>query len=760
MTCLPCRARSARPALALATVLFLPALAFAAAPPTGVYDFEAGLGVGDHQWNGGPVATVAVDSAVVHGGHAAGRIVRTAASERGFSAISFHLPADRAGQAIEMRGWLRSDAVEGWFGLWFRQDGGAGMVAFDNMQSRGLHGTTDWTEYRIILPLKPEARTLVVGALVAGTGTLWADDFSLWVDGKPLAEAPIREREKTVLDTDVTFQDTSGQRELAPTDLQADNLALLGRVWGFLKYHHPAVTAGRVHWDFALFREMPKILAAADADAARAELVAWIDGLGPIAPCAPCAQAPADPAQPADVAWIHDTALLGPDLSARLEAVDAARPADGAQFYVGLAPHVGNPVFDHEPTYDAEPDRDAGYRLLALFRFWNIVEYCCPNRDIAGEDWPAVLREFVPRLAAAEGEEAYERAVWSLVARLHDTHTQLNASGDARPPGAAGQVPVTVRWIEGHPVVTGYANESLGKATGLEPGDAILAVDGTPVADLFAAWRPYYSASNEARLLKDLAEATVRGPVAETRLEVLRGGETLDLTVQRAAMGTLDRMVGRWHTLDGPGFRLLEPGVAYMALEDIKRDSVQTWIERALAADAQGLVIDCRAYPGDFPIYQLAGHLVAEPTRFVTFSLLDPANPGAFHWGASMPIAPIAPRFERPVVILVDEVTLSSAEYHAMAFRVAPQAVVMGSTTAGADGNVSQFSLPGKLRTMISGIGIYDAERHNAQRVGIVPDVEVKPTIAGIRAGRDEVLEAAVARITGTEPTTAETATW
>jgi hypothetical protein len=33
--------------------------------------------------------------------------------------------------------------------------------------------------------------------------------------------------------------------------------------------------------------------------------------------------------------------------------------------------------------------------------------------------------------------------------------------------------------------------------------------------------------------------------------------------------------------------------------------------------------------------------------------------------------------------------------------------------------------------------------------VGIVPDVEVLPSIAGIREGRDEVLEAAVRQIVG-----------
>jgi C-terminal processing protease CtpA/Prc len=60
--------------------------------------------------------------------------------------------------------------------------------------------------------------------------------------------------------------------------------------------------------------------------------------------------------------------------------------------------------------------------------------------------------------------------------------------------------------------------------------------------------------------------------------------------------------------------------------------------------------------------------------------------------------APREPRFTGKVVILVDEVTQSQAEYTTMAFRVAPDAVVVGSTTAGADGNVSRIPLPGIRR--------------------------------------------------------------
>ncbi len=752
---------SFRTAFAAAVLPLVIATLAAAAQPPGIYDFEAG-GPGNRpgQWRGGSVASLAADTTVVHGGRMSARIRRDAGSEGAFSALSFTLDADRAGESIELRGWLRSEDVAGSFGLWFRQDGDPGVVAFKNMQALQLDGTTDWTEYSLTLPLMPEARTIIAGALLGGTGTIWADDFSLWIDGRPLAEAPRAERLITVLDTDTTFVAGSGIELEQASDLQADNLALLGRVWGFLKYHHPAATTGSRHWDFELLRVMPAVLAAPDLPAAQAALVAWIDGLGPIDPCDPCAGAPADPAQPADLAWLDDAGLLGADLAARLRAAHAARPADGAQFHVGVMPRVGNPVFDHEPAYAALPEVDAGFRLLALFRFWNIVQHCCPNRAIIGEDWAGVLREFVPRLAAAADHDDYRREMLLLVARLNDGHAQVGGAWDVRPPGVMARVPVSVRWIEDRAVVAGFTHEVMGPGSGLEIGDVIRAVDGRPVADLMAEWAPFYSASNEDVRRAQMAAALPGGPPAVCRLEIERQGEVRRLSTMRVGTDVLDLAANRFHTLPGPGFRLLEPGVAYMALQHVKRDSVRSWIERALAADAKGLVIDCRAYPGDFPIFDLGGHLVTEDTPFVTFTRLDRSNPGAFLWDDYRPLTPVAPRFARPVVVLVDEVTLSSGEYHALAFGAAPQAIVMGSTTAGADGNVSRFALPGGLSTMISGIGVYDDGRRNTQRAGIVPDVEVLPTIAGIAAGRDEVLEAAVARILGREATAAERRAW
>ena len=69
---------------------------------------------------------------------------------------------------------------------------------------------------------------------------------------------------------------------------------------------------------------------------------------------------------------------------------------------------IGNPRFDNEPAYAGLRFPDAGYQLLALYRFWNIVEYWFPYRDQLDGDWDRVLAEFVPRVALAADKDSYQ----------------------------------------------------------------------------------------------------------------------------------------------------------------------------------------------------------------------------------------------------------------------------------------------------------------------------------------------------------------
>jgi C-terminal processing protease CtpA/Prc len=196
---------------------------------------------------------------------------------------------------------------------------------------------------------------------------------------------------------------------------------------------------------------------------------------------------------------------------------------------------------------------------------------------------------------------------------------------------------------------------------------------------------------------------------------------------------------------------MLSPEVAYLKLSSVKAADAPHYIDSAMRA--KGLIIDIRNYPSEFMVFALGSLLVDRETQFVRFTHFDLSNPGAFYWMPGPPLVPGTPHYGGKVVVLVDETTQSQAEYTTMAFRAAPHTTVIGSTTAGADGNVSGFSLPGGLNTMISGLGVFYPDKKPTQRVGIIPDVEVKPTIAGVLAGQDELLEEAIKRILGPEAT-------
>jgi C-terminal processing protease CtpA/Prc len=93
----------------------------------------------------------------------------------------------------------------------------------------------------------------------------------------------------------------------------------------------------------------------------------------------------------------------------------------------------------------------------------------------------------------------------------------------------------------------------------------------------------------------------------------------------------------------------------------------------------------------------------------------------------------------------VDERTASQAEHTGLFFEAANKTLIVGSPTVGANGDVTSVVLPGGLVAWFSGHDGRHADGRQLQRVGLQPDVFVRPTLAGVRAGRDEVLERAMA---------------
>jgi hypothetical protein len=87
------------------------------------------------------------------------------------------IPVKYSGKRVKMSGWIKTENVKGWVGMWFRVDKGNRSIAFDNMGTRPIKGTTEWKQYEIILDVAEEADMLAYGVLLGGTGKVWFDDI-------------------------------------------------------------------------------------------------------------------------------------------------------------------------------------------------------------------------------------------------------------------------------------------------------------------------------------------------------------------------------------------------------------------------------------------------------------------------------------------------------------------------------------------------------------------------------------------------------
>ena len=674
-----------------------------------------------------------------HSGKYSGKIE----SEQGesFGSIAYKIPANYTGRSVQLEGYMKTENVEnGFAGLLLRVDGNGASLAFDNMQNSKIQGTNDWKKYMIKLPFSEEAEVIYVAGIMVGSGKAWFDDFVLSIDGQDVQT--LKEAEKPVFPAklDTLFDEGSKIEITALHDELVANLDLLGKIWGFLKYHHPEVGKGNYNWDYELFRALQSYLEVRNNDQRDQVLLNWIEKYGAIPDCTECQETSPDAFLKPDLTWIKESKLSA-DLENKLNEIYQNRH-QGKHYYIGKVAGVGNPIFSNENAYPDMPYPDDGFRLLALYRFWNIIQYFFPNRHLIDEDWSAKLKEYIPKFVNASNELEYELAAIQIIGYIKYTHANLWRGADKlREERGNYYAPFHVRFIEDKLVVTDYYNPELQEQAGLAVGDVITHINSNTVESIVDSLIPYYPASNKPARLRDIAADLLRSKNDKIDIQFTSGRKKKNKSLDLYPADSLN--IYRWYRRDEEkSFKLLEDNIGYITLKTIKSEDIPE-IKKAFI-DTEGIIIDIRNYPSTFVPFLLGSYFVSSPTPFVKFTTGNIDNPGEFTFTEPLEIPPAEETYTSKLVILVNELSQSQAEYTAMAFRARDDAMIIGSTTAGADGNVSNIHLPGGMRTMISGIGVYYPDGSETQRIGIVPDIEVKPTIQGIREGRDELLEKAI----------------
>jgi C-terminal processing protease CtpA/Prc len=651
--------------------------------------------------------------------------------------------------SITLSGYIKTENVKsGFAALWARVDNASGKsISMDNMSQRGVKGTNDWKKVSLTIAYDSKnAAQLSVGGLLLGDGKAWFDQLEITANGKSIDKVKTIDREQLTVQSDTAFRSSSNIKDFQITPQRITNLKLAGQFWSFLKYHHPAIAKGEYNWDAELFRMLPSVISAKSNLELSKALETYLNKLPIPEKCLKCddISKKAYLVKP-NYGSLFDSSILKQSLIEKLKYILANRNT-GPNYYLSLTA-IQNPDFQTEQLYVNMAYPDAGYRLLSLYRYWGIINYYFPSRNLIGEDWNKALFDALPDFVKATNEQDYILSVLKLVARIKDSHAVLYGPNEAlRRYKGKFALPIQLSFIEKKLVIIGLHSDTLGIKSHLSVGDEIVGINGITITKKIQQMLPYTSSSNYETQLRDIARNLIKSNDTIVKLTINRDGKSFNYYAATgpASLGYKDVLFEK-----AVPFKVMEGNIGYVFPGKFK-NSMLSEISKEFK-DVEGIIIDMRCYPSEFMPFTFGNYIKEFHTPFVKFSQGSIQYPGSFvmsepikngYTGYAQDGSPKP--FKGNVVVIVNAVTQSQAEYTTMAFQSSSKVRVLGSKTSGADGNVSEINLPGGLTTMISGLGVYYPDGTAAQRAGVKIDYKVYPTIKGIKAGRDELMEKAI----------------
>lgn len=540
----------------------------------------------------------------------------------------------------------------------------------------------------------------------------------------------------------------SNQTQSGPrlNNVQVTNLATLGKVWGFLKYYHPAVANGAADWDAALLAKMPLFLKAKTSKDINNLITSWLNELGPVESCLQCNNDLSGKFTcNLDTLWMSK-AGFNSGLLAQLEFIRKNR-YQGVPYYYSAGASSQIKILNersYNTTFYQYPSPD--WRLLTLFRYWNIVNYFSPYKYLTSKNWDNMLARFIPLFYEARDTLEYHLNIMKMIASLEDGHSALTWPGTLiKHFGEYQFVPFQCFIVEDKAVVTKIYNAAICKSQGIELYDIIDSIDGESVAQRMRKHAPYaYSASNA-----DGAMAAICAGF------LFSGHDSVCTIVKTSAEGRKKQSIIRYQTSSAffdqtkqRSWKILPGNIGYVNMEYPQAADVEAVMDSL--ANTAGIIFDVRDYPAN-TWRSIAGRLSAAKFKMSRLTFPDLAYPGIFkyfpdQWFGKDNQTP----YKGKVVLIVSAYSKSHAEYSVMGLQAATKTITIGSTTAGADGDITDWiSLPGGFRTRFSGLGIYYPDGTVAQKNGVKIDIVCRPSIKGALARKDELLETAIQAITG-----------
>ena len=619
------------------------------------------------------------------------RAVAASAGIDGFATVMQTVPAENLhGKTIRLRGLVRAASRESTAGaaLWLRVDRpNQQMGFFDNMGSRPIRNP-DWKEYTIEGAVAEDATSVAFGVMAYGDVTADFEAIGLAVRGADGTWMPM------------TVDD--GGFEAGPD-------------------------AGSGGWRRAGTSKSVEIARPTESAPEGRQFLRMSPMSSPASTAAGNELFDSPPR-----AGAHVDIDLGQGLEARvptaLSETQAVEDLENSSPLAALRAALAAVADSGDP-----PDLDT--RVADVVVAWNVFRHFYPYWVESGVDWDARLR---PQLALAHDattRAAHRDVLRLLVADVRDGHGNVV---DTRSSEGRGLLPLRLATIDGQVVVTATAAPSE-----VPVGAVISTIDGVAAAQRLGDAMRLASGTTQwkqTRALQEIA-ACRSGAVVKLTIDSGTGPKASSLPCEAKPVPVEKRP---------EAVTELRSGIWYVDLTRARMAQVTAVLDKL--AGATGVVFDVRGYPTDAG-GQILPYLIAtsEADRWMHVNkIVGPYGESAGWESYGWNLQPRSPRIGGKIVFLTDGRAISYAESVLGYVADRKLATIVGAATAGANGNVVAFVVPGGFRIVFTGMRVTGHDGKTPHHLaGVQPHVRMAPTVAGLREGRDELLDRAVALIRG-----------
>ncbi|MET0465068.1 MAG: S41 family peptidase [Chitinophagaceae bacterium] len=539
------------------------------------------------------------------------------------------------------------------------------------------------------------------------------------------------------------------------------------KVWGFLKYYHPAVGTGRVNPDSLFLTWIDKVRTAGTDTEYKVLLESIHRDLGVVKVVSNVSDSVKLFSLNDKTSWVEKNHLLPPPLKQSLRQLRKQGYQDPVHQY--LPEHFYATEIPAERSYDSIRYPNTGFQLLALARYWNAIEYLFPYKYMA-PDWNAVLVKQVPFFSKPMSAVDFELHLLQLNAGIEDTHGGIVQITQGAQVYGSFFPPFTFKFVdEKSIVVMDYLDSAGCIRQGIARGDVITQVRNRSIGQNVADHSSFVSASNAPQLRSLLSSIPLllpfRGKDSVVQIYISGKGSSM-LKLQRPTdtsfVSNLQKLYQQQRgngttTQNSFVLRSINKEVAQVdganlsilynsSPDDRPVDSVLA----LMRTHRKSIILDLRCYATQAVFFnKFIAAMGGQLHKFTKLMAHSKRYPGKYYehdvLSAIQPGSPLLEKYPGQFIVLVNEQTKSQSEWMTMVMQaIGLQTIVVGTQTAGCDGDLIYYPVPGGYTLTFSGRHVAYPDGTATQKTGVRIDKRVTVTAKGLAEGKDEILEAAL----------------